>query len=133
MNWMDWYQSLLKPDWTPAPSTISLIWQILYPIIAVSFGYVFVQIGRAKLPKSMAVPFAINLITNLSFTPLLFGLKNLLLATLDILLVWSTILWIMIVIWPRFRWVALVQVPYFVWVSVATVLQISIFWMNRGS
>ncbi|QDU07745.1 TspO/MBR family protein [Gimesia aquarii] len=133
MNWMDWYQSLLKPDWTPAPSTISLIWQILYPIIAISFGYVFVQIWQGKLPKSMAVPFAINLVTNLSFTPLLFGLKNLLLATLDILLVWSTILWIMIVIWPGFRWVALVQVPYFVWVSVATVLQISIFWMNRGS
>ncbi|QDT96510.1 TspO/MBR family protein [Gimesia aquarii] len=133
MNWIDWYQSLLKPGWTPAPSTISLIWQILYPIIAISFGYVFVQIWRGKLPKSMAVPFAINLIANLSFTPLLFGLKNLLLATLDILLVWSTILWIMIVIWPRFRWVALMQVPYFVWVSVATGLQISIFWMNRGS
>ena len=32
MTWMDWYNSLWKPSWTPAPSTIGLIWQILYPI-----------------------------------------------------------------------------------------------------
>ena len=33
--WMDWYQSLAKPSWTPAPRTIGLIWQILYPVIIV--------------------------------------------------------------------------------------------------
>jgi hypothetical protein len=26
MTWMEWYNSLAKPTWTPAPSTISLIW-----------------------------------------------------------------------------------------------------------
>ncbi len=31
--WIDWYQSLAKPLWTPAPRTIGLIWQILYPVI----------------------------------------------------------------------------------------------------
>ncbi len=46
MPWMDWYNSLAKPTWTPAPSTIGLIWQILYPIILVSFGFVFVQAAR---------------------------------------------------------------------------------------
>lgn len=133
MNWMDWYQSLAKPGWTPVSSTISLIWQILYPIIVISFGFVFVQIWRGKLPKSMTLPFAINLLANMSFTPLLFGLKNLLLATLDILLVWSTIFWMVIVIWPCVRWVALAQIPYFVWISITMVLQISIFWMNWGA
>jgi hypothetical protein len=29
---MEWYESLAKPDWTPAPATIGLIWQILYPM-----------------------------------------------------------------------------------------------------
>jgi tryptophan-rich sensory protein len=29
-------------------------------------------------------------------------------------------------------WVALAQVPHFVWVSIATVLQLSITWMNRS-
>ena len=43
MTWMEWYNSLAKPDWTPAPATIGLIWQILYPIIIVTSGFVFVQ------------------------------------------------------------------------------------------
>ena len=35
-------------------------------------------------------------------------------------------------VWPHYRWAAAAQVPYFVWVSIATVLQLSITWMNRG-
>ena len=49
MTWIDWYNSLAKPAWTPAPATIGLIWQILYPIILVSFGFVFVQAIRRKV------------------------------------------------------------------------------------
>jgi tryptophan-rich sensory protein len=52
------------------------------------------------------------------------------LATLDILLVWFTIVWIMITIWPYYRWVALAQLPYLVWVSIATTVQVSIWWGN---
>jgi len=130
MSWMEWYQSLAKPSWTPAPATIGLIWQVLYLIILVSFGYVLVQTVRGRLSWRVALPFAINLMANLSFTPLQVGLRNLPFATLDILVVWGTILWMMIAIWPFSRWVALAQVPYLIWVSIATVLQIAITWMN---
>ncbi|MCG6155317.1 TspO/MBR family protein [Rubinisphaera margarita] len=130
MSWMEWYQSLAKPEWTPAPSTISLMWQILYPIIVITFGYVFVQVARRKWPVRVAIPFAINLVANLSFTPLMFGLQSLPLATIDILIVWSTIIWMMIVVWSSSRWIALVQLPYLTWVSIATVLQLSITAMN---
>ena len=51
MTWIDWYNLLEKPSWTPAPSTISLIWMILYPIILVSFGFVFVQAFRRKVVR----------------------------------------------------------------------------------
>jgi len=37
----EWYNSLAKPAWTPAPATIGLIWQILYPVILISFGFVY--------------------------------------------------------------------------------------------
>ena len=30
MPWIEWYNSLAKPVWTPAPATIGLIWQILW-------------------------------------------------------------------------------------------------------
>lgn len=132
MPWLEWYNSLAKPSWTPAPATIGMIWQILYPIIVVSFGFVFVQAFREKLPWKVATPFAVDLVSNLIFTPIQFGLRNLPLAAVDILIVWATIIWMMIAVWRHYRWVALAQVPYFAWVSLATVLQLSITAMNWG-
>lgn len=132
MDWLDWYNSLEKPVWTPAPATIGLIWQILYPIILVSFGFVFMQAFRGKVPWLVALPFAINLVANLTFTPIQFGMRNLWLASIDILIVWTTIIWGFVAIWQHYRWVAVVQLPYFIWVSLATVLQLSITAMNWG-
>ena len=132
MDWIEWYNSLAKPGWTPSPPTIGLIWQILYPIIIVTFGFVFVQAIRKKLPWMVTMPFAINLAANLVFTTIQFGLRNLALASVDILLVWGTIIWMMVAIRTHYKWVAVAQVPYFVWVSIATVLQLSMTWMNWG-
>ena len=128
---MTWYNALAKPAWTPSPPTIRLIWTILYPIIAVTFGFVFVQAFRGKLPFLVALPFAINLASNLIFTPILFGLRNLTLASIDVLVVLGTIIWAIIFVWPQYPWVAVVQTPYLAWVAIATVLQFSITWANR--
>lgn len=132
MTWIEWYNSLAKPSWTPAPATIGLIWQILYPIIVVSFGFVFVQAFRRRVPWVAALPFAINLAANLAFTPIQFGMRNLPLAAVDILIVWSSIVWMAVAIWRYYRWVTFAQVPYFLWVSLATILQSAMTWMNWG-
>ena len=129
---MQWYESLAKLSWTPAPATIGLIWRVLYPIIIVSFGFVFIQAIRRRVPRLVALPFAINLVANVIFTPIQFGMRNLPLAALDIVIVWASIIWCMIVVWRHYRWVAVAQVPYFVWVSLATILQLSITAMNWG-
>ncbi|HEY4260476.1 MAG TPA: TspO/MBR family protein [Schlesneria sp.] len=131
MPWMDWYNHLAKPAWTPSPSTISLIWTLLYPVIFMTFGFVFVQVVRRKVATSVLWPFAINLVANLLFMPIFVGLQNIQLAALDIIVVWTTIIWCMVVIWPFYRWVALAQIPYFLWVATATILQLSIVMMNR--
>ncbi len=130
MTWLDWYNSLAKPSWTPAPSTISLIWMILYPIIVVSFGFVFVQAFRVRVPRLVALPLVVNLVANLLFMPIFSGLRNVPLAAVDIVIVWATIIWSVFAVWPHYRWVAAAQVPYFVWVSIAMAIQLSITWMN---
>src|SRR6185369_8711417 len=103
MTWIDWYNSLSKPSWTPAPSTISLIWMILYPIIVVSFGFVFVKAYQRKIPRTPAVPFAINLVANLLFMPIFSGLRKVPLAAVDIVIVWATIIWCVVAIWPHYK------------------------------
>lgn len=130
MDWLEWYNTLNKPSWTPAPGVIGTIWQILYPMIAISFGFVFVQVIRKRLPIAIALPFILNLVFNLAFTPIQFMMRNLTLASIDILLVWGTLVWCIVAIWPYYRWVSLAQIPYLVWVSIATVLQLNINYHN---
>lgn len=130
---MNWYDSLAKPSWTPDPSVIGTVWTILYPIILIVFGYVIFRIAKGEIPWPVVIPIAINLAANIAFTPIQFGLRNLPLATADILVVLVTIVWAMIAIWPYSRAASLALTPYLVWVSIASVLQTSITLMNRGA
>lgn len=131
-DYKTWYDALLKPSWTPPGSTIGLIWSILYPIILASVIFVIYKYWKGELSRTVLVVFLLNLVFNLLFTPIQFGLKNLWLAAADILLVLGTIVASMVLVWPSFRYLALAQLPYLVWVSTATVLQLSITWSNRG-
>lgn len=131
-DYKTWYDALLKPSWTPPGSTIGLIWSILYPIIAASVVYVIYKYWKGELSQTVLVVFLLNLFFNLLFTPIQFGLKNLYLASVDILLVLATIIASIVLVWPNFRYLALAQLPYLIWVATATILQLSITWMNRG-
>jgi translocator protein len=128
--WRAWYEALSKPSWTPEAATIGTIWGVLYPIIAVTHGFVFVQFMRGKLKFAVVLPFAVNLAANLAFSPIQFGLQNLTLAWLDILVVLASIAWSMAAVWRHHRWVAVVQLPYLAWVATATVLQTAITFSN---
>lgn len=130
-DWSAWYDALAKPSWTPAPGVIGTIWTVLYPIIIVAFGAALVGVARGSLPRLVLVPVLLNVASNLAFTPIQFGLRNLPLAAFDILVVLVTIVWTMVLVWPHARWIALALVPYLLWVGTATVLQLSITLMNR--
>lgn len=126
-----WYAQLAKPAFAPPASVFGPVWSVLYLIIAVSFGYVLVQTLKRRLPFSVLLPFILNLIFNAAYTPIQFGLKNNLLASVDILLVLTTLVWALAAIRHRVRWVALANIPYRLWVAFATALQLSITWLNR--
>ena len=124
------YQELLKPDWAPPSWIFGPVWAVLYIIIAISFIYVFYSFFKKRIPNSVALPFVLNLFFNFAFTPIQFGLRNNILATLDILLVFATLIWALIVVRPYAKWVTLVNIPYLLWVSFATVLQITVTILN---
>lgn len=122
---------LIKPSWSPPSWLFGPVWTVLYVLIAISFGKVFWAVWHKQLPSIVAVPFVLNLIFNFAFTPLQFGLKNNYLAALDILLVLATLIWAMAAIYPHIRWVAVINIPYLLWVAFATVLQLTITYLNR--
>jgi tryptophan-rich sensory protein len=131
MTTYNWYQTLIKPSWAPPAYLFGPVWSVLYAIIIISFGTVFYQVLTKKLPAIVALPFILNIVFNLLFTPIQFGLQNNYLAALDILLVLGTLIWAMVVIYPYSKWIAYAQMPYLLWVAFATVLQITITILNR--
>lgn len=129
-NTYKWYSTLIKPTWAPPSWLFGPVWTVLYMIIAVSYGSIFYKIYTKELPTMLVVPFALNLIFNFSFTYFQFGLKNNLLASIDILLVLATLIWALVAIYPHTKWVALINIPYLLWVSFATILQLTITYLN---
>lgn len=130
MQTYNWYQTLIKPEWAPPSWLFGPVWSVLYIIIAASFGFVFYQCYKGNLPFFVILPFILNLVFNFAFTPLQFGLQNNLLAALDIVLVLGTLLWAMYAIYSYFPWVVFVNIPYLLWVSFATILQLTITYLN---
>ena len=130
MDSQQWYRSLNKPSWAPHESVFGQVWSVLYPIIFAVNIYVIVLLAQGKISVWVALPFWLNLYFNLIFTPIQFGLRNNLLAAIDIVLVLATIIWAMAAIFPVNRFIALAFVPYLIWVSIATVLQIAILIKN---
>lgn len=128
---MSWYQSIKKPSWAPAEIAFGQIWGILYPIIFAANLWILMLVSSGKISWKVALPFWVNLVFNFLFTPLQFGLRNNLLALIDIVLILATGIWAMISIWPHNKIITLMFAPYIVWVSIAMVLQGSITWLNR--
>ncbi len=134
MNSYNWYSQLIKPTWSPPSWLFGPVWTLLYAIIAVTYGTVFYRAFTGKLSWMVALPFALNLFFNFIFTPIQFGLKNNLLAAIDIVLVVATLLWAMYSLWHAssdLRWVVYANIPYLIWGTFATCLQLTITYLNR--
>lgn len=125
------YSELIKPKWSPPAWLFAPVWTFLYILIACSYGYVAYLFFTKRVPFIVLLPFILNLVFNFAFTPIQFGLKNNILAMVDILLVLATLVWALIVIYPYAKWVSFLNTPYLLWVCFATVLQITITFLNR--
>lgn len=132
INWRPWYNSLNKPEWTPNGEIIAIVWWILYPIIIITYSYVFYRafFAQRRISKIVTIPFFINLVANFTFVFLFFVANNILYSTVDILIVLVTIIWGIVAIWPYKKIVALFLLPYLMWVFLVSILQVSLAFLN---
>lgn len=131
MESYNWYKMLIKPSWSPPSWLFGPVWTVLYIIIAASYGTVFYKVFNKDWPVVLLWPFILNLVFNFAFTSIQFGLKNNVLAAIDIILVLVTLIWAMVAVYPHARWITYINIPYLLWVSFATVLQLTITFLNR--
>jgi tryptophan-rich sensory protein len=127
-----WYAELIKPTWAPPAWLFGPVWTVLYVIIAITFSMVALKVWRGEIPPIVLLPFVVNLIANIAFTPLQFGLRSNVLAALDIVVVLGSLIWALIAIRPYLPVVTYANLPYLAWVSFATVLQFTVTYLNWG-
>jgi len=88
--------------------------------------------ANSQIAWFVFLPFLLNILFNILFTPIQFVLKKNNLALIDILLILATLIWALIRIYPFAPWILWVNIPHLLWVSFAAVLQASITWLNKG-
>ena len=122
-----WYEKLNKPSWSPSTPVFGIVWSLLYPVIFISYIYTWFLYSQNKINWTIPAVFTINLILNLIFTPVQFGLRNLSLAAIIIVGVLVTCGLLVFLLWQQNQSIlAVVIAPYLLWVGIATLLQISI-------
>jgi benzodiazapine receptor len=127
-----WFPTLVKPVFNPPSWVFMPVWTLLYIMMGIAAGLVWDKIDSDKeRVKNALLFFIIQLALNALWSILFFGLKNPLLAFVEIV-----VLWLMIYeTWYKFKPIDKIAgylfVPYLAWVSFATVLNGSIWWLNR--
>lgn len=127
-----WYPLLEKPPFNPPNWLFFPVWTTLYIFMGIAAGLVWDKIDRQPDEVKKALQFFfIQLALNALWSLLFFGLRNPMLAMLEIVL-----LWLMIYeTWHKFtrinKWSGWLFVPYLLWVSFAAILNGSIWYLNR--
>lgn len=127
-----WYRTIEKPPFNPPAWVFAPVWTILYIMMGVSLFLVWSARGRPPAEKEAAlVAFAVQLGLNTLWSAFFFGLENPGLAFLEILLLWAAILATILLFRKISPLAAGLLLPYLLWVTFASVLNGSIFLLNR--
>ena len=127
-----WYPTLIKPSFNPPNWIFAPVWSMLYIMMGLAAGLVWDRIDfEKKIVKKALLFFAIQLALNALWSYLFFGLKNPMLAGLEIVILWLMIYETYIEFAKINKIAGYLFIPYFLWVSFATVLNASIWWLNK--
>jgi benzodiazapine receptor len=132
MSVSTWYLSLAKPWFTPPGWLIGLVWFILFVLMGVSMFFIWRNNLRLNNPpiKNAIVLFGVQLIVNVLWSAIFFGLRSPIAGLGAIAALWILILVTIIMFWRVSRDAALLLVPYILWVSFAAYLNYTVWVLN---
>lgn len=115
-----WYQGI-KPSITPPNYVFPIVWNILFFLIALSLYFAWVSATK-KEKRDIALIYGLNFVLNILWSVFYFGLKNPMLAFLEIIILWLSIFGMISVAWRISRKASYLLIPYLIWVSFAVML-----------
>ena len=126
----DWYRALEKPWFNPPSWIFGPVWTVLYILMGVAAWFVW-RHGSGRLLAWALGLFVLQLVLNAAWTPLFFGLHRPDWAFVDIILLWGVLVAALVIFYRVSGTAAALLIPYWLWVSFATVLNGTIWWLNR--
>lgn len=127
-----WYRDLSKPRWNPPDWVFPVVWTTIYLFIIVAVGGAWNEATPLQKTQIFWVT-AINFLLNTLWSVVFFTMKKPLLALVEVLLLWLSILVMMVVLWGVSTLYGALLVPYLLWVSVAMLLNLSIVRLNPAA
>jgi benzodiazapine receptor len=123
-----WYSKIKKPSFNPPSWIFGPVWTILYLLMGISLYLVW---NSGKITTLVIIIFSIQLILNMVWSFLFFGIKKPGYAFAEIILLWISIISMMFVFYQISNIAGLIQIPYLMWVTFASVLNFSLWKLNK--
>lgn len=125
-----WYDALEKPFFNPPNWVFAPVWTTLYLLMGIALYLVWTRDTSKRAKKKGLLFFWIQLVCNLLWSLVFFGLKStgagVIVISILLFYIWLTM--------KNFKEISrisfLLMIPYILWVSFATILTISIYLLN---
>jgi translocator protein len=148
-----WYYFLNKPSFSPPNWLFAPVWTILFLLMGVSLYLVWSKNFAANIPadandkkiwnpiskklwfgswreENAVLIFTLQLILNILWSVIFFGLQSPGFAFVEILMLWIAILYAIVNFYRISKTAAYLLIPYLAWVSFAALLNFSIWQLN---
>ena len=103
-----------------------IVWSILYVLMGIYYHFLDKETNNDKF-KTI---YWISLFVNLMFTPILFGINNLVLATIDVAILLGLIIYLFVISMLQKKKYGYLLIPYLIWLLAALTLMIDLLIKN---
>jgi tryptophan-rich sensory protein len=126
-----WYPTLVKPSFNPPAWVFGPVWTVLYIMMGVAAYLVWIRGIDTDGVRVALTVFVIQLALNGLWSILFFGMHQPGWALVEIVVLWAAIGATVLLFWRVAPAAGALLLPYWAWVSFATVLNGSLWWLNR--
>lgn len=125
-----WYAGIIKPTFSPPNWVFGPVWTTLFALMGIA-SYIVWKKGFERRDVRIALGmFALQLILNVTWSLIFFGLQNPALAFLEIIALWLAIALTIVSFYRINKNAAYLLIPYILWVSFAMFLNYTIWSLN---
>lgn len=125
-----YYAKLVKPSFTPPSWLFSPVWVTLFTLMGISLFLVWRAQKEPGLIRKGLVIFVIQVLLNVLWSFLFFGLRSPIAGFVDIVLLIVAVLLTIAIFWRISKISAVLLVPYIFWLIFAAILNFAILVLN---